>query len=554
MTHRTSTTPHHPAAEHCDVLVVGAGPAGLVVAGMLARNGVDVLVVERHSGASPFPKATGVSTRTMEIFRICGIEDRIRAGAIAVDPVQTIRRTLVEPPLFTMPFGYPTDAQALRVSPSTPCCCPQDHLEPVLADHLREQGGSIRFGEQVIALTQHPDGVRVEAVEIATGRARRIHARYLVGADGPRSFVRDAVGIGVDELGRLGDFIAVTFRADLTRRLDGPPGAVNAVDIDGADGVFVPTGPDDRWVYAREWSPGAEPVQDWSIGRCAELIRTASGVPDLCPEILSVLPFVMAGQVARSFRSGRVLLVGDAVHRTTPVGGTGMNTAIQAAHNLGWKLAWVLRGWAGPSLLDSYEAERRPVGTQAVARSLQRGPMPDVPTDTGNALRWDIDVRYPVAPDGTADRWAGARAPHGWIEHRGRRMSTVDLFADKMTLLTHPGGARWRRCLSELVTCSTPILSITVGPAGGAGCKDLDGAGVGCRAPAVRHGRPDTVTDIDGALGRLLGSDPQAVALVRPDGFVAWRSSGGVDAGALAAALNRARGYSGGPADLPVAV
>ena len=224
MTHRTSTTPHHPAVEHCDVLVVGAGPAGLVVAGMLARNGVDVLVVERHSGTSPFPKATGVSTRTMEIFRTWGIEDRIRAGAIAVDPVQTIRRTLVEPPLFTMPFGYPTDAQALRVSPSTPCCCPQDHVEPVLAAHLREHGGSIRFGEQVVALTQHPDGVRVEAVEIATGRARRIHARYLVGADGPRSFVRDAVGIGVDELGRLGDFIAVTFRADLTRRLDGPAG------------------------------------------------------------------------------------------------------------------------------------------------------------------------------------------------------------------------------------------------------------------------------------------------------------------------------------------
>ena len=130
-----------------------------------------------------------------------------------------------------------------------------------------------------------------------------------------------------------------------------------------------------------------------------------------------------------------------------------MNTAIQAAHNLGWKLAWVLRGWAGPSLLDSYEAERRPVGTQAVARSLQRGPMADAPTDTGNAPRWDIDVRYPVAPDDTADPWAGARAPHGWIEHRGRRMSTVDLFADRMTLLTHPGGGRWH---SSGPTASSP--------------------------------------------------------------------------------------------------
>ena len=106
--------------DRCEVLVVGAGPAGLTAAIALARYGVDVLVVERHSGTSPFPKATGVSTRTMEIFRTWGIEDEIRAGAIAVDPVVTVGETLVGPSLVTVPFGYPTDAEALEISPTTP--------------------------------------------------------------------------------------------------------------------------------------------------------------------------------------------------------------------------------------------------------------------------------------------------------------------------------------------------------------------------------------------------------------------------------------------------
>ena len=294
-------------------------------------------------------------------------------------------------------------------------------------------------------------------IEAAGGRTRRIRAQYVIGADGPRSFVRTAVGIEVDELGRLGDFMAVTFRADLTRRLQGRPGAVNTVEIEGAEGVFVPTGAGDRWVYAREWFPGAQPVEDWSTTRCIELIRAASGVPELEPEIMSVMPFVMGGHVARAFGSGRVLLVGDAAHRTTPVGGTGMNTAIHAAHNLGWKLAWVLRGWAGESLLNTYEAERRPIGTQNVVRSLQRGPAgpgdgagadgqggdaagPGGPAGL-NGLSWDVGVRYPtVGGDADADP-VGARAPHAWVRHQGRRISAVDLFdgRDPPALVTNPG-------------------------------------------------------------------------------------------------------------------
>ena len=142
--------PHHTITT--DVLVVGAGPAGLTVAGALARQGVDVLVVERHAGTSPFPKATGISTRTMEIFRSWGIDAEIRAGAMRVRPVMTMSRTIADGPFMTMPFGFPSDAEALAVSPATPCCCAQDHLEPVLLRHLLARGGQVRFDTELVAL------------------------------------------------------------------------------------------------------------------------------------------------------------------------------------------------------------------------------------------------------------------------------------------------------------------------------------------------------------------------------------------------------------------
>ncbi len=142
-----------------DVLVVGAGPAGLTTAISLARQGVDVLVVEKHAGTSPFPKATGVSTRTMELLRAWGLDDRVRAGALRVEHSMTVSETLAGPAVATMPFGFPTADQALAVSPTTPVACPQDHLEPVLLDHLLECGGQVRFDTVLTDVTTDDDGV-----------------------------------------------------------------------------------------------------------------------------------------------------------------------------------------------------------------------------------------------------------------------------------------------------------------------------------------------------------------------------------------------------------
>jgi hypothetical protein len=167
-----------------------------------------------------------------------------------------------------------------------------------------------------------------------------------------------------------------------------------------------------------------------------------------------------------------------------------MNTAIHAAHNLGWKLAWVLRGWADPALLDSYETERRPIGTENVLRSLQRGPGP-----AGDGLAWDIGVRYPSAAQDPA---AGHRAPHAWVRYRGSRTSTIDLFDGRLTLLTGRRGGPWRHAATELATAGTPITVLGVG-------RDLQ--------------------DEDGTFARRYALGDDGAALVRPDGYLAWQES-----------------------------
>ena len=499
-----------------DVLVVGAGPAGLTAAITLARHGLDVLVVERHPGTSPFPKATGVSTRTMELLRTWGLDQRVRAGAMRVRPFLAVSDTLTGPEHACVPIGYPTDEQALAVSPVTSCYCPQDHLEPVLAEHLAERGGRLRFDTELTALTTDTTdttGAIAQLRDRRSGRRFRVGAQYVIGADGPRSTVRAALGIGVDDLGTIGEFVSVTFRADLTRRLPRIPCALNAVEAPGAAGLFVPTSTDDRWIYARQWHPGdGETLSDWTPERCTDLVRTGTGLPGLDLQILTVMPFVMGGHVATAFRSGPAFLVGDAAHRTTPMGGIGMNTAIHGAHNLGWKLAWVLRGWAGETLLDSYEAERRPVGTDNVLRSLN--PEPDATVD---GLSIDIGVPYTSAvldAGPGAGAGTGERAPHAWIRYGGKRISTIDLFDGRLTVLTGCRADQWRRAAADLAGGGFPITVLSVG-------RDL-------------HYE-------DGEFaGRNLLLGDTGVALVRPDGYVAWRHPAPTAPTVLRSAVDRA--------------
>ena len=400
------------------VLVVGAGPAGLMTAITLARQGVDVLLAERRTELSGLPRATVVSLRSMELLRSFGLESAVLVGAVDVEWTQWRCATLAQAADgVAAPIGMPTRAEGALLSPAAPACVAQDHLEPVLLAHLRSlDGAHVALGTSVVAVQAADDGARVELRD-AAGARRTIAARYVVAADGAHSAVRSALGIAMRGPDAIAEATSAVFRAPLWDLVGERRHALYAVTHPEADGVFLPAGPGDRWIYGTIAPVGAGPAATADEAALARRIGAGVGTASVRPRIEQVGRFRFAAQVAERYRQGCVFLVGDAAHRATPRGGTGMNTALHDGHDLGWKLAWVLRGWATGGLLDSYEAERRPVAEHNVARSAQ-------PDGTGAAAADELHADL------------GGRLKHVWVD---AGVSTLDLLGPGLTRFAGPG-------------------------------------------------------------------------------------------------------------------
>jgi putative polyketide hydroxylase len=398
-----------------EVAIVGAGPAGLAAGIALGRYGVNALVVDRRPAPSSLPRATVASTGTMELLRRWGLETPVRERSIDVEwRAWSCSSLAAAGEGMPVDVGLPTREQAVVVSPTSPACIPQDDLEPLLERRL-EAYRTVRLERRVelVDLERARAGGHVLTLSGPDGGRRRVRARYVVGADGIHSRVRSMLGIAWSAETGLAWRLATVFRAPLWHLLGRHRYGIYFLE---GERSFIPAGKPDRWIFGMV-SDRAAPLPH--AKEVIVLIRDAAGVPELPVEVERVMPVEFGTGIAERFREGTAFLIGDAAHRVTPRGGTGMNTAIGDGFDLAWKLAWVLRGWADDDLLETYEPERRPVAEFNLERSSRAdGSL------LGTAAGLHADV--------------GGRIPHAWLRGVDTPISTLDLLGDGLTMLVGP--------------------------------------------------------------------------------------------------------------------
>lgn len=546
------------------VLVVGAGPAGLTAGLLLARLGIRHCLVERRQGPQRAPAAHVVNARTFEILRQAGV-DMEAIGAAATDPadggfVYWVTR-LGGDVLGRLPFERQGD-DVLAFTPTPLRNLSQHRLEPILADSLLRLGGAPpRYGHQWLSAEADADGVVSRIRDGESGDTYEIRSRHLLAADGAGSPVRKSLGIAPLGPERLQSFVMIHFEANLRSLLRGRTGVLHWICDPACSGILVAHDIDREWVFMHAWDPDAEARERYDERHCEALVRRTLEGYDGELAIRTISTWTMTAQVAESYGAGRIFLVGDAAHRFPPTGGLGLNTGVQDAHNLVWKIAAVERGWAAPALLDTYERERRPVAQRNAEQSLANAMrMLEVPEALGvtaageeagarmQAVLADAGGRQAVAAaianqaehfdmlglqlgfayesgalvdDGSPPRLPaspvreliqtsrpGARLPHGWVRRAGVVASSLDLIApDRLTLLIGPAGAAW-----------------------------IDAAGAVAQPLAVLRVGVD-FEDPHAWWTKAAEMDDAGALLVRPDQHVAFRRRGAADAAGLAAAV-----------------
>lgn len=513
------------ALRRTSIMIVGGGPVGLAMGLLLDRFGIDAIIVEKSPTTTDHPKSRGCWVRTMEIFRQWGIEQKIRDRGlqdssdmfVQVESIagREISRSRPEPNLGQTPAWKSLVAQDAV----------EEEIYKVIAHSNLVR---VHFSSEFTGFEEVEDGVICEVRSVETGCSERWHAKYLLACDGAGSQTRRGAGIEMVGPATLAVMLNEYWRGDLsrfpiTREAAGYQVYCDKPGMPRRTGILNTNGKD-RWLSVMQIGEEKdERPRPWTDEETIEIIRTHVGVGDLEVTLLNRSVWRMSKQVAAQFRKSRVFVVGDAAHRFPPTGGFGLNSGVQDAHNLAWKLVYVLRGLASERLLDSYDVERRPVAQSNADFSygnLIRFRRLDDAVRSGNEDRirfWvnDLDNHLhsigqalgfsyeegAVIPDGTArgghltrtyfpsDR-PGGRFPHLWLD-MARKRSTLDWFDKEFTVVTGPLGGEWLEA--------------------GRGVSEKLGIPLNLQQLPNAH-------QSDGIQMGLRGA-----VLVRPDGHVAWR-------------------------------
>jgi len=559
------------------VLICGGGGAGLSLSIFLSAHGIDNLLVERHTTTSHLPKAHYYNQRTMEIFREHGIADTIYERGTPFENMGCVVW------MTSLSGDGPLDGKLLYKmdafgggklepiydadSPTRSGNLPQMRLEPILREFAEKSPrAKVLFGHELMRFEQDDAGVTSVVKNLETGEEFEVRSQYLCGADRGRT-INPKLGIELQGPSNLVDMVSTHMTADLSKYItDDSPLIRWFANPEGGSGwgsgVMVAMGPkkfdrhSEEWVFHFAFQPN-DP--DFNEGDIVPRIRHLLRIPDLDIKVHKVSHWIVEAVLADKYRGGRCLILGDAAHRHPPTTGLGLNSGIQDAHNLAWKLAAVLKGQAGDGLLDSYEQERRPVAARNTRWALMTfmnhvvtdagfGLIPGAPpelnafqittlmsdTDEGEWFRaradevvgtqrmefqahdMELGFRYDgnaVVPDGTeppprgrmGDIYTpttrpGHRLPHAWLEKGGTRLSTHDLCGrGRFVLITGAKGDAWKAAAKAAAErYGVPVDVVCVG------------------APGQPEDRSNTWS-------KLRQVEEEGAILVRPDVHVGWR-------------------------------
>lgn len=341
------------------VLICGAGPCGLAVSYVLNQFGVPNLVVEKHPTTSIHPKARGVNVRTMEFIRNWGLEEVVRKNELSKASRRLLWMDEVSGSILGDVQLKEENAQYSATAGST---VPQNFIEDALVDALAtSEFSEVRFSTQLLDFEQKEDHVLCHLLDKNTNEKLTVKCDYLVGADGAHSDIREALNIKMLGAPSLGTYLTIYAHADLSAWLGDKQAVVYSFTGKNQLGRFLmAVDHKDQWVFGQSLFGDKTPVTE---DYCQSIVRAFVNGADVNMKLISHSTWEMAALNAEKYRQNRIFLVGDAAHRLPPTGGMGMNTGFAGAQNLAWKLAYVLKGYAEDSLLDTYEAERQPVAT-----------------------------------------------------------------------------------------------------------------------------------------------------------------------------------------------
>lgn len=527
-----------------DVVIVGAGPVGMLGGILASRHGLTALVVERRDGPQTSPAAHVVNARTYEICRQAGL-DMERIHAAGKDPADAGHVNFVTrlngDLIGRLPFERQGDA-CLEYTPTPLRNLSQHRFEPILADELRASPGTeLRYRHQWAQSRELDDCVVSDIVDLDSEDTAQVRSRYVIGCDGAGSRVRQQLGIEMIGPPLIQCYSMIHFAANLRSLTFDRPAVLHFTFDPDASGAFIAHDVESDWVFMHAIDPEAESGDDYDDDRCLEVIEKAAGT-QLDAEILGRSTWRMSSQTAESMGRGRIFLAGDSAHRFPPTGGLGLNSGVQDIHGLLWRVAAIVTGRASDALLGTYEAERIPVAQHNAQQSLTNaiklvelpaalGIDADPTTERLHASLADpskadqiaaaiekqrehfdlfgLQLGYVYAegalvPDGTPAEPGspsdfeptarpGARLPHAWLAEVGGA-STLDLVPiARPALFSFGEHQRW---------------------AAEAGDAEIAVIRVGVDTPTLDAWRRLCDVGVDGAL------------LVRPDQHVAWRARG----------------------------